>query len=178
MINRNRPNVAWRHDYADAKPWRAEQPFGKVVGQPDAAVRCGVSRKRSTVERDARPSEALHVRHEGIVIEVGVVLDLFLEDAEDTGWRLAALLAARHWRSHDPAFVIVNRDLLVAQRNDCHDWLASRTHCHRLFIPKPCGIRNIVRRYQSSQAGKGNCNAQSRLFVLLIEDIKFHVAAI
>src|SRR5215510_10641596 len=131
-----------------------------------------------TVERDARPSEALHVRHEGIVIEVGVVLDLFLEDAKDTGWRLAALLAARHWRSHDPAFVIVNRDLLVAQRNDCHDWLASRTHCHRLFIPKPCGIRNIVRRYQSSQAGKGNCNAQSRLFVLLIEDIKFHVAAI
>src|SRR5215831_7789696 len=105
MINRNRPNVAWRHDYAHAKPCRAEQPFGKVVGQTDAAVRCGVSRQRSTVERDARPSEALHVRHEGIVIEVGVVLDLFLED-EDTGWRLAALLAARHWRSHDPVFVI------------------------------------------------------------------------
>src|SRR5262249_45495449 len=104
MINRNRPNVAWRHDYAHAKPCRAEQPFGKVVGQPDAAVRCGVSRKRSTVERDARPSEALHVRHEGIVIEVGVVLDLFLEDAEDTWSGLAAVVAGRHRATHNPAF--------------------------------------------------------------------------
>lgn len=178
MINRDRPNVAWRDDHAHAKFCRAEQPFGKVVGQPDTAVRCGVSRQRPTVERDARPSEALHVRHEGIVIKVGIVLGIFLEDAEDTGRRLAAFLAARHWRSHDPAFVIVNSDLLVAQRNDRHDWLASRTHRHRLLIPKPCGFRKIVRRYQGSQAGKGSCNTQSCLFVLRVEDKKFHVGAI
>ena len=178
MINSDRPNVARRHDYAHAKLCRAEQPFGKAVGQPNAAVRCRVSRQRPTVERDARPSEALHVGHEGIVIKVGVVLGFFLEDAEDTGRRLASFLAARHWRSHDPALVIVDSDLLIAQRNDRHDWLASRTRRHRLFIPKFCGFRKIVRRYQGGQAGKGSCNAQSSLFVLRIEDKKFHVAAI
>ena len=178
MINSDRSNVTRRHDYAHAKLCRAEQPFGKAVGQPNAAVRCGVSRQRPTVERDARPSEALHVRHEGIVIKVGVVLGLFLENAEDTGRRLAVFLPARHWRSHDPAFVIVNGDLLVAQRNDRHDWLASRTHRHRLLIPKFCGFGKIVRRYQGGQAGKGGCNAQSRLFVPRVEDKKFHLATI
>src|SRR5215475_1866041 len=103
MINRDRSNVTWRHDYAHANLCRAEKPFGKAVGQPNAAVRCGVSWQRSTVERDARPRETLHVRHEGIVIKVGVVLGLFLEDAENTSRCLAAFQAARHWRSHDPA---------------------------------------------------------------------------
>jgi hypothetical protein len=79
------------------------------------------------VERDARPGDALHVRHVGIVIQVGVVLGLFLDDAEDTSRRLASFLAGRHRRSQDPTFVIVDSDLLVAQRNDRHDWLASQT---------------------------------------------------
>src|SRR4249920_901434 len=148
MIDYDGHSVAWRHDQAHAESRRVEQPFSKVVGHPDAAVRCRVSGKSSSVERDARPSEALHVGHVGIVIHVGVVLSVFLEDAEDTGRRLASLLAARHWRSHDPALVIVDSDLLIAQRNDRHDWLANRTRHDRLFIPKPCGVSKIVRRYQ------------------------------
>ena len=106
------------------------------------------------------------------------MLGLFLKDAEDTGRCLAAFLAARYRRSHDPAFVIVNGDLLVTQRNDRHDWLASRTHRHRLFVSKFCGFRKIVRRYQGDQGGNGGCHAHSRLFVPRVEDKKFHVATI
>ena len=141
MINRNRPHVAWRNDYAHANFCRAEKPFGKAVGQPNAAVRCRVSWQWPTVERNARPSEALHVRHEGIVIKVGVMLGFFLEDAEDPRRRFASLLAARHGRSHNPALAIVDSDLLIAPRNDHHDWLTSRTRRQRLLIPKFCRLR-------------------------------------
>ncbi len=179
MIDRDGRSIAWRHNHAHAELCRAEQPFGKVVGHPDAAVRCRVSGKNTSVERDARPSEALHVGHVGIVIHVGVMLGVFLQDGEDTGRRLASPLAARHWRSHDPALVIVDSDLLIAQRNDRHDWLANRTRHNRLFILKPCGISKIVRRYQGDQAGKSNKtnmrNAQSSLFMLRVEVTELHV---
>ena len=61
---------------------------------PDTAVRRRISRQRTTMESDARPGDALHVRHVGIVIQVRVVLGFFLDDAEDAGRRLASLLAA------------------------------------------------------------------------------------
>src|SRR6516165_7916523 len=143
MIYLDRRHVVWRHNHAHAEPRCVEQPFGKVVGHPDAAMRCRISGKRATVERDARPSEALHVGHVGIVVQVGVVLGFLLEDTEDTGWRLAPLLAARHWRSYDPAFGVVDTDLLVAQRNDRHNWLADGARLRPLLLSEACGIRKI-----------------------------------
>jgi hypothetical protein len=115
MINLDGHHVVWPHNHAHAEPCCVEQPFGKVIGHPDAAMRCGISWERATVERDARPSEALHVGHVGVVVHVGIVLCFLLEDGEDTGWRLAPLLPARHRRSHDPALGVVDSDLLVAQ---------------------------------------------------------------
>src|SRR5260370_41123233 len=105
-----------------------------------------MSRQRATVERDARPSDALHVRHVGIVIQVGVVLGLFLYDAEDAGGRLAALLAARHLGPPDPAFGVRYSDPLVAQRNDGHDPLKSLRRHARLrsrgaVLPTGCRAR-------------------------------------
>jgi len=117
---------AWRHNHAHAQLSCVEQTFGKVVGQPDAAVRRRISRQNSTMESDARPGDALHVRHVGIVIMVGVVLGFFLNDAEDTGRCLASLLPARHRRSQGPAVGVVDSDPLVAKRNDGHDRLAER----------------------------------------------------
>ncbi len=112
------------------------------------------------MERDARPSDALHVRHVGIVIQVGVVLGLFLYDAEDAGGRLAALLAARHWRPQDPAFGVICSDPLVAQRNDCHDRLNSLAGDARLesrgaFLPTVCRARMVARSDHRGQAGNG-----------------------
>jgi hypothetical protein len=60
--------VAWRHNHAHAQPSYVEQAFGEVVGQSDAAVRRRMSRQKATVESDARPGDAQHVRHVGIVI--------------------------------------------------------------------------------------------------------------
>src|SRR5260370_16387667 len=82
-----------------------------------------MSRQRATVERDAGPSDALHVRHVGVVIQVRVMLGLFLDNAEDAGGRLASLLPTRHPRPQGPAFGIIYSDPLVAQRNDGHDRL-------------------------------------------------------
>jgi hypothetical protein len=46
-------------------------------------------------------------------------------------------------------------------------------------MPDLCGVRTIARRYQGGQAGEGNMgNTQSGLFMLGVEDIRFHVAAI
>src|SRR5262249_57430493 len=144
MIDCDGYNVARRPNQAHAELCHLEEPFGKAIGHPDATVRCRVSGKSSSVDRDARPSETLHMGHVGIVIHVGVVLGVFLDDAEDAGWRLASLLAARHWRSHDPTLVIVNGDLLIVQRNNRHDWFATRARYDRTIIPKPCGLREIV----------------------------------
>jgi hypothetical protein len=79
------------------------------------------------VERDARPSEALHMGHVGIIIQVRVVLGVFLDDAENTGGRLASPLATRHWRPQNPAVLVIDSNSLIAQRDDGHDRLAGGT---------------------------------------------------
>src|SRR5260370_39733207 len=139
-----------------------------------------MSRQRATVERDARPSDALHVRHVGIVIQVRVMLGFFLDDAEDTGRRLASLLAARYRRPQDPAFGVIYSDPLVAQRNDGHDRLNrlagdARLERHRAFVPTFCRVRMIARRDRRRQAGNGKTRRPSpSLFVLRADEIRHH----
>ena len=94
--------------------------------------------------------------HVGIVIQIRVVLGFFLDDAEDTGWRLASLAAARYRGPQNPAFGVIDSDPLVAQRNDGHDRLTAgaRFHeRHRAFVPTVCGTRMIARRDHRGQAG-------------------------
>src|SRR6266481_6126466 len=119
-----------------------------------------MSWQRATMKRDARPSDALHVWHVGIVIQVRVMLRLFLDDAEDTGRRLASLLAARYRRPQDPAFGVIYRDLLAAQRNDSHDRLNrlggdARLERRSAFLPTVCRAHMIARRDHRGQAGNG-----------------------
>src|SRR5882672_9000411 len=139
-----------------------------------------MSWQRATMKRDTRPSDALHVWHVGIVIQVRVVFGLFLDDAEDTGGRLASLLAARYRRPQDPAFGVIYRDPLVAQRNDGHDRLnrladGARLERHRPFLPTVCRACMIARRDHRRQTG--NCKTrrpQPSLFVLRAEEIRRH----
>ena len=70
-------HVTRRHDHPHAQAGRVEQACGEVEGHPDAAVGRRISRQEAAVERDARPGDALHVRHVGIVIKVRVVLRFF-----------------------------------------------------------------------------------------------------
>src|SRR5258708_30285906 len=120
-----------------------------------------MSWQRATMKRDARPSDALHVWHVRIVIQVRVMLGLFLDDAEDTGRRLASLLAARYRRPQDPAFGVIYRDLLAAQRNDSHDRLNrlggdARLARHYALVPTPFRARLIAPPHHRRPAPNGH----------------------
>ena len=121
---RDRLRVVRRDDHAHADLRLAEQVLGKIIGHADAAVGGRVAGQGAAVQRDARPGDALHVRHPGIVIEIGVVVLVLLHDAEDPGRGLASLDAGRNRRAKNPAVGIVDRHLLALDRHDRHDRLA------------------------------------------------------
>ena len=79
----NGRHIGWRHDHPHAHRGRVEQAFGEVEGQPDTAMGRRTPRQDAAMKGDARPGDALHVRHEGVVIQVRVMLLDFLDDAED-----------------------------------------------------------------------------------------------
>jgi hypothetical protein len=125
MRDLDRRHIGRCHDHPQAHFGQVEQAFRKVKGHANAAMRRRISRQSTTVERNARPGEALHVGHEGIIVEVRVVIRVLLDDAEDPGGRLASPLATRHRRTKYPAIGVVDGDPLALQRNDRQDRLAS-----------------------------------------------------
>ena len=155
MDNLNGRHIRWRHDHPQAHPGHVEQARGEVEGHPDAAVGRRIPRQLAAVECDARPGDALHVRHEGIVIDVRVVVRLFLDDTEDTGGCLASLLAARHRRPENPAIGVIDGDPLAPERNDGQDRLAGWTRLDgfdRTFAPALRGARMIAGRDQHGES--------------------------
>src|ERR671911_281466 len=105
-----------------------------------------ISWQEAAVERDPRPGEALHVGHVGVVIKVRPVLGILLENTEYTGRGLAPFPPTRDRRPQDRALSVVNRDSLVAQRDDRHDRLAGRARLDRLdrtVAPAACSARRI-----------------------------------
>src|SRR2546429_8985368 len=109
----DRLNVVRRDDYAHTDVYLVEYLIREAIGHAHAAVRGCISGQRPAVQRDARPGDAQHVRHPGIVIEVGVVILVLLQDAEDAGWRLASRSPARYWRPQDPAVGVVDGHVLA-----------------------------------------------------------------
>ena len=133
MLDKSRRYVARRHNHAHAQLGQIEQMCSEGKRQTNAAVRGRISRQQTTVQSNARPRKSLHMGHVGIIIQVGVMLGVFLNDAKDTNRRFASRLTARNGRSQDPAIRIVNCDLLTAQRDDSHNWLASTAGGDRLY---------------------------------------------
>ncbi len=157
----NRRHIAWRHDHPHAHRGRAEQLFGKVEWQPDTAMGRRTSRQHAAMERDARPGDALHVRHEGVVIQVRVMLLDFLDDAEDPCGCLASLRAARHRRPQDPPLGVVDGDPLAAKRNDGHGRLACAARLNgldRALALAAFGGRIVPRRDQQGQTRNDKSN--------------------
>ncbi len=106
MGNLHRRHIGRRHDHPQAHPGHVEQLRCEVEGHPHAAMRRRIPRQLAAVQSDARPGDALHVRHEGIVIDIRVVVRLFLDDAEYPG-RVSRVPSGRstpapggssHWR--------------------------------------------------------------------------------
>src|SRR2546421_2866869 len=118
MRKPDRLRVVRRDDHAHADPYLVEQLLGKAIGHAHAAVRGCISGQRPAVQRDARPGDAQHVRHPGIVIEVRMVVLVLLQDTEDPGWRLASLSSARYWRAQNPAVRVVDGHVLALDRHD------------------------------------------------------------
>ena len=125
--------IVRRDDHPHPDPRLVEQLIGKAEGHPHAAVRGRIAGQRPAVQRDAVPGDALHVRHPGVVIHVRAVVDLFVDNGEDAGRRLAFLDAGRYRRAQDPAVRVVERDLLGLDRHDRHDRLACLARRRRLL---------------------------------------------
>src|SRR5262249_58436206 len=109
----------------------------ELVGQTDAAMRRRMSRQWAAVQRDPRPGDPLHVGHVRVVIEIRVVLRLLLNNAENAGGRLTSSLAARYRRPQDPTARVIDRDPLIAQRNNGHDRLPRGLRLDGLAPPFP-----------------------------------------
>ena len=178
----NGRHIGWCHDHPKAQPGRVEQACCEVEGHPNAAMGRRIPRQQDAVERDARPGDALHVGHVGIVINVRVVLRFLLDDAKDPGGRFASLLTARHRRPKDPAVGVIDGDPLVVERDDRHDRLAGRARLDglaRAFAPTVCGSRMISSRDQRGQTRSGKIRGpQPCLLALRIHKTRPHARPI
>ena len=138
-------------------------------------MRCRISGQSSTVKRDARPSDALHVGHVGIVIQIRVVLGFLFDNAENPGGGFTPLLTTRYRRSQDPTICVLNGNPLVLKRYDGHDWLADDTRLDRAFAPTAPGVRIISRPDQRGQAGYGKMHGpEPCLFALRFHKTRHH----
>ena len=120
-------DVIAHDDHAQADIRQVEQALGKGERQAHATVRGGVARQHTGVQGDARPRDALHEGHVAVFIDIGLVDRLLLHDAVDAGGGLVAGRSGRDRRLQDLALGIVDRDPLVAQRDDGKDRRACAT---------------------------------------------------
>ncbi|MNO57548.1 hypothetical protein D3C76_480880 [compost metagenome] len=88
---------------------------GERHRQADAAVGGGIAGQPAGMQGDAVPGQALHVGHGGVVVQVGAVLDLLLQDGEHAGRGFLALLAGADRGDADGDAVAVDEDALLAE---------------------------------------------------------------
>ena len=75
-------------------------------------------RNHALVHGHPRPGDPLHEVHRGVAIDVGVVPAILLDDAEHAGRRRMSRDAGRNTRMRDWATVGIERELLLADRDD------------------------------------------------------------
>jgi hypothetical protein len=81
------------NNHAGVELGEAVQPHGEIMRHADAAMRGRVADIRAFMHGDARPGDALHVRHRRIAVDVRTMEELFLDDAEDAERRRMARYA-------------------------------------------------------------------------------------
>jgi len=107
-----------RNDDARVELGEAVQPRGEIMRHADAAMRRSMADTFAFVHGDARPGDALHVRHRRTAVDVRAVEDLFLNDAEDAQRRRQARHSGRDRRIRDMHAVAVKVQLLLIDRNE------------------------------------------------------------
>jgi len=105
----------------------------------------------TAVQRDARPRDAQHVWHPGIIVETRVMVLVLLHDTKDASRGLASRSAGRHRRAHSPAVGVIDGHLLALDRHDRHDRLSCTALSHCLGRHGPRLIRRSSGRWCHSQ---------------------------
>ena len=111
-----------RDDDARAHPGPVPHLHGKRHRHADAAVRRRIARQYAGVQRNARPGDALHVRHRCAAVDVGAVHLVLLDDAEHAHRGRMTLHARRHRALGEQAVGVVDADLLLLDRDRDDQW--------------------------------------------------------
>jgi len=133
MLDQLRNEPIARNDDVVTDRRDLEQLGCKGKGQSDATMRRRIARDDTGVKRGAGPGNPVHPGHRGPAIDVGVVVSLLLEDAEDAQLGSVARHSRRYARGRDERHAPINVDLLLAQGNDEHHGLAIVDVGDRLF---------------------------------------------
>ena len=101
MIECNGLGVIRGHNDAIANLGHVVKCSGKAVRQANAAVRRAESWNHSGVQRDAGPSDALHVRHFSAGIDIALVADVLFQNGKHSRRRGESSPPGRHARRCD-----------------------------------------------------------------------------
>src|SRR5262249_26402510 len=96
--------------------WRANAPRGGM--RPSRAVRCRRVRDHAFVHGDTGPGDPLHEIHRRVVIDIGAVPAILLDDAEHPGRRRMARHPGRDARMRDGFTVGIEGEPLLVDRDD------------------------------------------------------------
>src|SRR4051812_45851517 len=80
---------------------------------------CRITGQGTAMQCDPRPGKPLHMRHPGIVIEIGMMVRVLLNDTEDASGSLAPFLAARYRCPCNPPSGVGHPDADLARRCHC-----------------------------------------------------------
>ena len=86
--------------------------------ETDAAMRGGVARHDAQVHGHTRPGDPLHERHRRAAVDVGAVIPLTADDAEDARRRTVARHPSRDLGARHQTAAVVDGNVLVGDRED------------------------------------------------------------
>jgi hypothetical protein len=106
--------------------------MASIKRQADATVARRIAVQIARVHRDARPRQALHVRHWRVVVCLRVVLLLFLENVEDAARRGMARRTGAHGRTPNEDAIAIHVHNPFLARTATFPF--ANTHCKNLRL--------------------------------------------
>ena len=161
--------VGGNHD-ARAELGHAVQLGGERGRQPDAAVGGRIAGHHAGVQRHARPGDALHEGHRRAAVDVGAVVAALGDHAEHAGRRRKTALARGNGALGDQALGPVDRDALLADRDDGEQrapvaldlLLGRRRSAVGVALGEALGACLRVRGREHEAPRKGRCESTKR----------------
>ena len=102
-----------------------------------------MARHHALVHGDTRPGDALHERHRRAAVDVRMVVAVLLDHAEDAHRRGVPGHARRHRPRHDGRSVVIDGDVLAADRD--HDDQRTCRRLRRLLLGGFLGRAGVAR---------------------------------